>query len=396
MAIVSATVRPQAQARGPAADRHESRARLTAATVIALGCIAFFLGLTWDVQWHAAVGPDSFFTAPHGLLYSGPALGGIISLLVVIATTTKYHKGAPGVTDGNTTPWLRYFRAPVGFIVTGLGALSFLVGGLFDLWWHTLYGFDVTLLSPAHFFLLFSMLITLIGMTYTFASEVNRAYARGERGTYATVGFALILALLMNVVGVFLFIGLYDAVVAGGLLVYAVSVALLFPLGLVAASTFVRRFGGATLTALFFTALRVIALYWPLKMVEFLRQIDGLPYKVGAPMSSIPARAMPVYLILFALVIDGAVALGRKYRLSQRLVVAGGAALATLINFLLDPRWMTVLTAWKESPTGLTKAEMADQIARATLPSAIVAVVLAALVGLFGAGYGKVLRSTDK
>lgn len=379
-----------------AADRGESRIRLAAAAMAALACLAGYLGLAWDVQWHAAVGPDSFFTAPHALMYSGPAVTGLVALATVIRTTVRYYQGAAGVNDANTTPWLGYFHAPVGFVVAGLGALGFLVGGFFDLWWHTLYGFDVTLLSPAHFFLFLSMVAGLTGMAYAFASEANRARSQGQAATLPTVGFALMMALLLNLVGVFLFIGMYDAVVAAGLLVYPVAMAVIFPLVLVAASTFVQGFGGATLTAALFTILRVVATYWAPFMVEVLRRIDHLPYKVGAPLYSVPARSMPAYLLAFGLVIDLAVALARRYRLPQHLVAAGGAALATLLNFVLDPRWLAIFATWKENPFGFTREELLAQVARATVPSAVVAALVAALTGLLGAGFGKVLRYTDR
>lgn len=37
-------------------------------------------GLVWDIQWHTDVGPDTFFTAPHLVVYLGMATTGLTSL----------------------------------------------------------------------------------------------------------------------------------------------------------------------------------------------------------------------------------------------------------------------------------------------------------------------------
>ena len=44
------------------------------------GTLMSLIGTSWDVQWHVDVGPDTFFTLPHLVLYSGSAIAGIASL----------------------------------------------------------------------------------------------------------------------------------------------------------------------------------------------------------------------------------------------------------------------------------------------------------------------------
>jgi hypothetical protein len=69
--------------------RRESAFRMAAAALLALLCLAFNIGMTWDIQWHSDVGPESFWTAPHSLMYGGIAGAGAVALGVVVLTTSK-------------------------------------------------------------------------------------------------------------------------------------------------------------------------------------------------------------------------------------------------------------------------------------------------------------------
>lgn len=60
-------------------------------------------------------------------------------------SSTPTSRRAPG-----STRTRRYtFAAPLGYLVSGVGAALFLVYGLWDQWWHGLYGFDAVLESSA-------------------------------------------------------------------------------------------------------------------------------------------------------------------------------------------------------------------------------------------------------
>ncbi|GGJ66693.1 hypothetical protein [Deinococcus aquiradiocola] len=135
------------------------------AWVALLGILSTFFGLSWDIQWHVDVGPDTFWTVPHLFVYSGAALSGLASLLVVLLATARASSEA-------APHWITIlggrFRGPVGFFVSGFGALAFLLFGLFDQWWHLVYGFDVVLDSPPHIGLLLSMVVTMIGAALIF------------------------------------------------------------------------------------------------------------------------------------------------------------------------------------------------------------------------------------
>jgi len=177
------------------------RTVLPALAVLA-GALTSLVGLTWDIQWHSDVGPDTFFTLPHLFLYSGSAVAGLASLAVVLAVTGAQRSGRP-VDPALGGPHVRVlggtFAAPVGYLLAGTGAASFLLYGLWDLWWHGLYGFDAVIDSPPHIGLLLSVMITMAGAVVVFAAAMPQRW--GTVGT--VVALAVVLAF-----GVVLVIGL--------------------------------------------------------------------------------------------------------------------------------------------------------------------------------------------
>lgn len=385
----------QRAARTP--DQQESRFRMTFATLLLAACMMFFLGLSWDIQWHSDVGPDSFFTAPHSLMYGGTALAGLLSLAVLVVTTVRYRRQHAGVTDGTTTPWLGVFRAPVGFIIAGLGSVGFIISGVYDLWWHTLYGFDVTLLSPPHFGILFSGPINMLGAIYAFASEANRARARGETVGLlhpANLGVACGSALIMAQFSMFLIITLDQIRLLGPIVAYAVVAAELFPLGLLAAASFLRRPGAATLTALIFTGLRYGIWFFSLWATGWLARYLGLPFQSEALPFAAVGFAMPTYLAVAGLAIDLALLITTRYHLGGRMRVWTAGILGGLAIFLLDPRWLEVVDAFPR--TAERRAELLATYAAATAPSLAVVALVAALFAWLGWNIGVGLRYTHK
>ena len=113
------------------------------AFVMLTGTLISLSGLTWDIDWHLDVGPDSFFTLPHLFIYSGGAIAGVTSLVMVLRATATQRNGRdldPTV-GGRAFKVLGVFAAPIGYLVSGIAAASFLLYGLYDEWWHGLYGF---------------------------------------------------------------------------------------------------------------------------------------------------------------------------------------------------------------------------------------------------------------
>jgi hypothetical protein len=149
-------------------------------TVLA-GTLMSLVGINWDVQWHVDVGPDTFFTLPHLMLYSGSAIAGIASLVMVLRATSAQRAGHPADPAVGGSP-VRVlggaFTAPLGYLVSGTGGALFLLYGLLDLWWHSLYGFDAVLDSPPHVALFISISLTMVGSVIVFAAARTQRWGR--------------------------------------------------------------------------------------------------------------------------------------------------------------------------------------------------------------------------
>jgi hypothetical protein len=165
------------QEAGPPATRSSG---IVPAFVMLAGTLISFSGLAWDIGWHTDVGPDSFFTLPHLFIYSGGAIAGLTSLVMVLRATAAQRRGIdpdPAV-GGRAFQVLGAFAAPIGYLIGGIAAASFLLYGLWDEWWHSLYGFDVTIASPPHQGWLNSICMTIMGTAIVFAAAREHRWGR--------------------------------------------------------------------------------------------------------------------------------------------------------------------------------------------------------------------------
>jgi len=153
-----------------------------------LFCVWVVFGLYLD-GWAHAHGEvdDSFFTPWHGLLYAGVAS---VELFLLFHQWRNVGKG------------YAFFRAlPKGYLTSMIGAGLFLVGGVFDLFWHTAFGFEVdleTLLSPAHLILASSGFLMVTGAIRSAWVRYQTGARPGWIGMGPTlINAALVLAVLM-------------------------------------------------------------------------------------------------------------------------------------------------------------------------------------------------------
>lgn len=109
------------------------------------------LGIFIDGYAHRHDAPETFFTPWHAILYAGFIASASWMSYLVLANRYKYGRA-----------WKASVPAGYGF---GLGGvLLFLIGGLFDMYWHTIFGIEqdtAALLSPAHLLLLIGALLIL-------------------------------------------------------------------------------------------------------------------------------------------------------------------------------------------------------------------------------------------
>jgi hypothetical protein len=368
----------------PAIDRITA----LAAIPLMLGVIASYAGFAWDVQWHSDVGPDTFFTLPHLVLYSGIAITGLTCLAVTLAATVAARRGDPA-TIAATTPVLRgRYRAPLGYLVSGFGALAFLLYGAMDEWWHGIYGFDVTLISPPHVGLILSIFVIMSGALAAFAGDARRAVSRTDRwraaaavGLAAAVLFAFLTPTMLDVaplrVGPFNWVG--------------IAIALLYPCMLVAVLSATRLAGAATLAALLFSVL--LAVMWvavPWATGEYAASI-GLFMRDSTTGIPVVPGMLPTFLLAAGLVVDGLFLIWRRngWQLRTGAIVAG--AVAGVLLVLLQPL-PPIYGNWDPGTSAEAMTFLATFAAETRIPTLIAAAIAGGLSGWFGWNLGILLR----
>ncbi|OLZ56270.1 hypothetical protein [Amycolatopsis keratiniphila] len=302
-------------ARAVPVARSERTGLVPAGTVLA-GSVISLVGLTWDIQWHGDVGPDTFFTMPHLFLYSGSAISGLASLVVVLMTTAARRAGRPvdaRVGGRAINVFGKVFAAPAGYLVTGTGAAMFLLYGLWDQWWHGLYGFDAVIDSPPHIGLLLSITLSIIGTVMVFAAA--REHRWGTVGVVGNLG-VLIAFSTVTVLGL-------QQIDVDGLDVVSVGIALLSVLLVSAGAGFWGRPGGAVRVAAALAVIQAITWWFSPWAAEAYASAVGLPmrdYIDGVP--AMPSM-MPMALLPIAAVLEAVYLLSRRWPAGRVSVLAG-------------------------------------------------------------------------
>jgi hypothetical protein len=324
-------------ARVAATARSSTRGLPAAGTVLG-GTVLSLVGLTWDVQWHTDVGPDTFFTLPHLFLYSGSAISGIASLVMVLATTAATRRGRPveeSVGGRAVGVFGKTFAAPAGYLVSGIGAAAFLLYGLWDQWWHGLYGFDAVINSPPHIGLLLSISVTMIGTVMVFAAARHERWgtAGALTGLGVLLAFSMVTVLgLQNLEG-----GKVDAIVSGSTFLSVLLVLI--------GAGFRGRSGGAVSVA---ASLAVIqALFWWFSpwAARAYAGLVGLPLRDYATTTPVMPALMPMCLIAVAALVEVLLWAGRRRSLPTGAVALVSGGVAGLLIALCAP----VQNAWVNS-----------------------------------------------
>ena len=310
-------VHPNPQALSPGIPHSQAGSSERKLRRISIWVMLFFLfqgglGAVWDREWHAYVGRDQFWTPPHTLIYSCVSGVGLLVLALVLLETVRYHRKAAGVNDRSTVRVLGLFHAPLGFIITGFGALLALVSAPLDNYWHELYGIDVALWAPFHLMGITGGMIGIFGLVYVFAGEAaierqrESVHRRWLGLTALEWGALLVLASMMN----FTLTGFLQFPVAtfGPLSVST------YPLPLVMSGTFsfvsaqrLTRRPGASLILVALLLLNTIAVElfipWAIRTgVEW----QGLAYRTSlVPTFSWSYAFLPLVFLLPALLVDG-------------------------------------------------------------------------------------------
>ncbi|GAA0599278.1 hypothetical protein HPO96_21775 [Kribbella sandramycini] len=314
------------------------------AWLLLLGTSTAMFGLVWDVQWHSDVGPDTFFTLPHLLLYLGSAISGVTSLTVVLLSTRaarqpQYVDGTRALTVFGT------FRAPLPFLICGSAGAVGLLFGLTDLWWHEVYGFDVTPTSPPHVGMSLMWFYDSFGLLMAFT--MLRSTRAGRIGLLAAASAVVPGAIFLSystptLPGVNSFV---LAVVAVSTLLIALVAGALRRPGPVAAIAAVQAVWHAMLWFFAPVVTRWYADSLGLGLRDFADQIPSVP--VTLPF------ALPVAALVFA----GGLVLARRW--SPRVAVPALGAVAGLViaaGYLPIPFDFPALTVVVAAPVGALTA----------------------------------------
>ena len=323
------------------------------------------------MQWHNEVGPDTFVTLPHLFIYAGAAVSGLVSLAVVLAATAATRSGRtvdPGV-GGRRVAVFGVFQAPVGYLVSGVGSALFLLYGLWDEWWHGLYGFDAVIGSPPHVGLLTSVMLAMLGSVMTCAAASGQPWARPALVAAVTMllGFSMVVLVALPPMGA----------VDGR----TVTVSLLSTTALACVASFTRGLRTVLLTAVTLLAVQVVLAFFSPWATRVYAATEGLPlrdYTEGLPQLSM---LMPATLLL------GVVALALATVVTRR---AGSPVLTHLLGGALGGAALAATFPWQPLLFG------ADRVVAAGGSQAgvtiVVGAVLGAVGGLLGERLGGALR----
>ncbi len=287
------------------------------AWLLLLGTTVAGVGLVWDIQWHSDVGPDTFFTLPHLVMYLGSAISGTTSLAVVLLTTRAADRGAH---RAGAITVLRVFRAPLPFLLCGTAAAVGLLYGLADLWWHTVYGFDVTPTSPPHVAMSLMSLFDTVGLTLAFM--MMRRSASGRFGLAAAVAASLP-SLVFLAYSTPPLPGVHSVVLA----ITAVAVILV-----AAAAGALRSPKAVAMIAATYAVVQVVLWVFPMPATKLYAESLGLglrDYVVGVPVMPITfPMATPLAALAFAVGMHFAV---RRNWAPKTTVPVLGAAAGTFV-----------------------------------------------------------------
>lgn len=343
------------------------------AWVVLLGIVITTVGTSWDIQWHNDVGPDTFFTLPHLFLYSGSAISGFASLALVVLMTSAQRAGRAVPRAGGTP--IRVFggtlTAPIGYMVSGAGAALFLLYGLFDLEWHSIYGFDAVLNTPSHVALFLSITTTMIGSIIVFSAHRDELWGR--------IGLVFATVLLIS----------YAPIPADGLnnlqlpVDAMVAATVLFaPMMLIMGALVLERTGSALAIGVAMSVAQGLLWWFSPWAAHAYAAAVGLPLRDGLlPLPPSFPSIMPMFLIVAAVAVEGMFALARARNLnSHRVLLVTGVVAGVILGIGLP------LQAILTDP-------VADIAASTFVIITVLGIPFGLVAGFFGGRFAAILRT---
>lgn len=344
------------------------------AWAVLLGTAITTAGLSWDIQWHVEVGPDTFFTLSHLALYSGSAIAGIASLAMVLLATSAQRTGRPWPRIAGGPPVRVFwgaFTAPLGYLLSGTGAASFLIYGLLDLWWHSIYGFDATLNTPSHVALFLSICLTMVGSVIVFTAAREHRWGR--------LGLTIAVAILITFAPI-----PFNALSNAPLPINPtlLGIVLCSPMLLIMGGLTIGR-GGAVGIAVVLGALQALLWWFSPWAARVYADSVGLPLRDGlTPEPPKLPGAIPMFLILAAVVVEGAVWLHRTRGTSLNKLMLPLGAVTGLITGATIPLQLTLTESNPDISTTMV------------MLVSVIGLVAGLLSGYLGTRFATMLRSS--
>ncbi len=279
--------------------------RLLLGFAVLTGSVLFFLGTSWDIQWHTFIGRDRTLIPPHIVMLAGVTLSGLSALASVVSETVAARR-RPGLAR-HSTAFATGFQSSLGAYLAGFAALAAAIAFPLDSYWHALYGVDVAIWAPFHIMFIFGMALVALGAAYMFVSTAHLAEGLGARGTTRAAYGGAILAL--GTMLALLTLLLFDAT-KGAL--YPVLAGFLAGWVLVAAKYGIPWRWSATAVAVTALVLAVIVFAFVPPATDALVASEQLVYRRGnAAQLAVVALSWPLLPLLSAFLLDLLLVVGK-------------------------------------------------------------------------------------
>lgn len=365
--------------------------RLALGFVTLFGSALFFLGTSWDIQWHSFIGRDRTLIPPHQMMLTGVALSGIAALVAVIIETVWIRRNAS--LEKYTTSFAESFYGSLGAYIAGFAALNAAVAFPLDAYWHALYGIDVAIWAPFHVMFVMGMAIVALGAAYMLVSAARLAERAGaikaKRAAY--IGVIVALATMLSNLTILLFDAMFDHVINLQVVtvnVYPVLSGIVVALILIAATYAVPwRWAATSVAGIYLAFAGIVAVFVPpaTYWLVAMERLSFRPDRDGNPGLASVALEWPVGVVITAILIDVFMRRAQRKGWSRRKLTAV-LILVTLLGSLPMPIIYPIFPVLLVSDLGI--------------PSFIASLLLGLLgayVGLwFGRNVGASMRSLER
>src|SRR5579884_4301085 len=177
--------------------------RLVSGWIMLLTSLVGLFAVSWDIQWHIAVGRDRTLTAPHLFILGSITVTGLAALAAVLLETLWARRNASVAQESTTFAGI--FSSSLGTYLVGYGALDAAIAFPLDQYWHTLYGIDVSIWAPFHIMEFTGFFVGNLGAAYMLANGARLAAQHGTKWA-ERAGYVGVIVALATLMGAFTFV----------------------------------------------------------------------------------------------------------------------------------------------------------------------------------------------